>query len=238
VKLLIPNSQTGGTLRRQFAVEDDFVTYVTGDVWSSVVTDSGTVATLDAAGGILRLLPSDGTIADNDEAYVKSTKEVALFAVDKPLAIFGRIKITEANVDDSNVAFGCMDAVAADSILDNGGGPKASYSGAVIFKADGDTYWSVESSIGATQTTNKTSLLVSSGAFVDFRIEAQPVGSDVFVTYFADGTLLRDFTTNEPIKHTVALGTPTEMNVFAGVKNGGANQETLDVDYIAFTATR
>lgn len=125
--------------RRQFGVHDDFDHYVSADTFTTVASDSGTVTVSDAVGGILLIHPSDGTIADNDETYVRTTAEIFKFADDKPLFIEVLLQYAEAATNAANIAVGFMDAVSANSLQDNGGGPKASYSGAVIYKVDGGT---------------------------------------------------------------------------------------------------
>ena len=217
--------------RRTFGFLDDFcVEIVTGDLWTTVLTDTGTAAVGDAAGGIASLVPSDGTVADNDEAYLKTTNELFKFAADKPAIFEVRAQYTEANTDDANVAFGFMDAVAANAILDNGAGPAASYSGAVFFKVDGGTTWNCETSIAGAQTT--TALTAAQGgtaggaSYKTFRITFDPYSSTAAkVNFFIDGVLMAS--------HDFTYTSATEMCAFAGVKNGGTNLETLNVDYIA-----
>lgn len=213
--------------RRTFGFFDDFDQYVTGDRWTLVASDSGTATNSDAHAGVLALTPSDGTVADNDEIYLRSTKELFLLADDKPIIFEARIQYAEGNTDDANVCFGMMNAVAADSILDNGGGPKASYSGFVFFKVDGGTVWNCESSNGASQVTTVTDKTAGGSAYKTFRIEAQPVNStSAEVSFYFEGELVA--------KHTLSLTSLTEMHVFAGMKNGaGTTVETLNIDYIA-----
>lgn len=218
-----------------FTLWDDFTEFVTGDVWTSVLTDSGTIATEDAAGGVLLFTASDGTVADNDEVYLKSTKEVFLFADDKPLYGAWRLKFTEANTDDANVAMGFMDAVAANSILDNGGGPKASYSGATFFKVDGGVVWKFQTSIGAVQTTTTLSDVAAAGdgTYRIFEIECRPRSSTLMeVIPKINGKQCLD-SNYVPVKHLVTFTGATEMQAFVGLKNGDTNLETLRLDYVA-----
>lgn len=213
-----------------FGVSEDFNHYTTAEDFTTTVSDSGTVAHGDAVGGVVTLTPSDGTVADNDEAYMHGTSEVFKWATDKPMFCEACVKFTEANTDDANIAVGYKDAVAANSILDDGGGPAASYHGACFFKVDGGTKWQVETSMGATQTTNTTTI-TAGAAYQTLRIETRIDGSDVVNTFFIDGAQCIDNTTGLPIKHRVAIASATEMEAFTGVKNGGANLETLLVDY-------
>ena len=224
-----------GLLGLTHGISDDFQDYLSGGRFTSVLTDSGTVAAGDAAGGVVTLTPSDGTVADNDEAYMKSTQEVFKFAAGKPLVAECRLKFTEANTDDANVAFGLKDAVAANSILDDGGGPAASYSGCVFFKTDGDTVWNAESSNGATQKTDnlvntvsldKLTKTAGGGVYQTLKIEATPNGGGLIdFAFYIDGALVARHKDR-------SYSSATEMQLFVGVKNGGANLETVLVDYI------
>jgi hypothetical protein len=101
----------------------------TGDF---VVTKDGSVAgsVLDRAGGWAQIV-SD--VNDNDEFYLASIGESWLFASGKPLWFEAKVELTEANVDDANIIVGLLDANGANTLLDNGGGPPASYSGACFF---------------------------------------------------------------------------------------------------------
>lgn len=219
--------------RRSFGFFDDFFEFVSGDLWTDTSPDTGaTVAVSDAAGGVL-VLTTGGT--DNNEAYCLTTKELFKFAADKPLVFETRLQYAEANTDDANVCCGFMDAVGADSILDNGAGPKASYSGAVFFKVDGGTRWNVETSLGGTQTTteltaanslDKTAKTAGGASYQTLRIEVLPVSTTVAeVSFFVDGVHVA--------KHNLTYTSGTEMNAFVGVKAGGSNSEVVNVDYNA-----
>jgi len=228
--------------RNQFTIQDDFTRDVDSADWVTTLTDSGTASVGDAAGGILALVPSDGTVADNDEAYVESANEVFKFAADKPLLFEARVQFTEANTDDANILVGVMDAVGANSLLDNGAGPPRSYSGAVFFKVDGGTVWQTETSNSTTQTTNELSAsnvnnlskkaqTAGGAAYQVLRIEYMPYSStNAYVSFFVDGVLCA--------QHDYIFTSATEMQIALGVKNGGANNETLNVDYVACTQSR
>lgn len=219
--------------RRVFGFHEDFLDFVSGDLFTDTSADSGASwANTDAAGGVVTAATG---ATDNNEAYLLTTKELFLFAENKPAVFESRSKFTEANTDDANVALGFMSAVAANSILDDGGGPAASYSGALFFKVDGGTNWWVEVSIAGTQTTveltavnslDKTAHTSGGGSYQIHRIEVIPVSSTkADVRFFIDDVLVyvvKDWT----------YTSVTEMNAFYGVKAGGANSETPAVDYI------
>lgn len=214
---------------------DDFNHCVTADLWTKVLTDSGSANVSDAAGGVIALVPSDGSVGDNDEAVLHTSSELFLFAADKPAVCGARLKFTEANTNDANVLFGFSSAAATNILQDDGAGPLASYSGAVFFKADGSTLWSVEKSIGGTQVTVELTAANSldgiaktaaSTAYQWLEIEVKPTsGSLADFNFYIDGVLvyrMKDET----------IASATEMDVAAAVKNGDTNLETLNVDCI------
>lgn len=222
--------------RSMHGIFDDFTNDIDAAEWVTTLTDSGTGSVGDAAGGILALVASDGTVADNDEAYVESPNETFLFANNKPLVFEARVQYAEANTDDANIIVGVKDAVAANTLLDDGGGPAASYSGAVFFKVDGGTTWQCETSIAGTQTTtdltaananNLSKVVQTAGgtAYQVLRIEFKPYSStNAKVDFFIDGVHVAS--------HDFIYTSATEMQICAGVKNGSANNETLNIDYI------
>lgn len=225
-------------LRLYHGFYDDFHYFVTTDLWTSVLTDTGTATVSDGGvGGILAITPSDGTVADNDEAYVSQTKETFIVAANKPIIVEALVQFTEGNTDDVNIMFGIKDAWAADTLLDNGGGPAASYSGAVFFKEDGQTVWSVENSVAGTQKTTQLTAANSldglaktagtAALYQRLTIELRPHSATLMdVLFWIDGILVA--------KHKDQVFTSfTDAEVGFGIKNGGITVvETLNVDYV------
>lgn len=220
-----------GAKRLTHGFYDDHEQFVTGDRWTSLVADAGSsVAVADAVGGQI-VLTTGAT--DNNEVLIKTTKELFLFAPDKPLMAEWRSKYAEANTDDANVFQGLMDAIGANAMLDDGAGPKASFSGCGFFKVDGATRWSCISSLGSNRTTTDLSAALSmdrlakpagSGAWQLFRIDVVPVSSTVAeVCFYIDDVLVA--------KHSLTFTSATEMQVGHYIKAGGANSEVLTVDY-------
>lgn len=211
---------------------DDFTADLDTNIWTTTASDSGTATVGDVSNGTLVLAPSDGTVADNDEIYVSLANEVFLFAANKPGYVAARIQFTEANTDDANVIFGVADAPIADTLVDNGAGPKASYSGAVFFKVDGSTVWQCENSISTTQKTTTTTTTAGGSSFQLLEIEWRPKTSTLMdVIFKVDGV--------EVAKHVDQTYTSaTEMKVFVGAKNGAGNNESIVVDFIQFAKTR
>jgi len=217
----------------QVQIFSDFTEDFDAVEWVATLTDLGTASVGDAARGLLALVPSDGTVADNDEAYLESPNEVFLLAAGKPLLFEARIQFTEANVDDVNILAGIMSAVGADTLVDNGGGPQATFDGAVIYKVDGGTVWRCMSSRGTTRTDSVSTTTAGGTTPQTLRIEWHDYSTTQSqVTYFVNDIQLVD-ANNVSIKHLVNLASATEMQVAFGIKNGGITVvETLNIDYV------
>lgn len=231
--LLLDIPQSANLRKQTFGVQSDFTTFVTADDWTCAPENSGTAAVIDGAGGIISVVTG---ATDNDEAYLKSTAELFLFADGKPLMASCRMKCAEISTNKNNVAFGFMNAVGANSIIDDGGGLVASYSGAMFFKKDGGLNWNVECSIGTTRTGTVELTAVNSldklahtagngSAYQWLDIEVIPISStQATATFFIDGVLVQSIV----FTYTSA----TEMQVFVGIKNGSGAATTLLVDYL------
>lgn len=216
--------------RRVFGFLDDFEWYLSPHRFTSLAADAGVTAPAvgDAAGGVLTMATG---ATDNNEVAARTTNEVFLFAADRPALYEALVSFTEANTDDANVAVGWADAWGADLLLDNGQGPKASFSGALIYKVDGETTWRFCTSLGTSRTVTALAN-TAGGAYQTLRIEAREQGTVVELVPIIDGKQALD-ANGRLVKHAIALGTPTEMHAGVYLKAGGANSETLRVDYLA-----
>lgn len=203
--------------------------------WTSTLTDSGTAAVGDEVGGVVTLSPSDGTVADNDEAYI-STKEIFKIAAGKALSVGGLVQFSQAATNAANVYFGLMDAVGANALQDNGAGPKASFSGAGFFAKDGSTLWNVIYSDGSTQTIaelsatnslNKQANVAGSAAYQLLEIDIVPKTSTLCDVVFK----INGSTVYKMLDRTYANA--TETSAMVGVKNGTAAQQVLKCDAVA-----
>lgn len=226
--------------KHQQGMFDPFFHFNTGDRWTLVASNSGTASIKDAHGGVLEIEASDGTAADNDESYVHSTNEILLFEEDKPFELGSRLKFEEPDADGANVIFGCMNGVAADALGDNGGGPPGDYSGAVIYKVDGESLWRFETSLGTDQMTTVLNVPTPDGAndwhtlLIRCRFRS---AATVEISPWIDpagGADLKQALDSQgrKVKHFIELGSPTEMAVLMGVKAGTADAHTLDVDWV------
>jgi len=241
MKMIDPALLANGVKYIQF--EDDFFTYVDADEWTLTATDSGTAAVTDAVGGVLLLAASDGTVADNDESYLHTTHEIFKFADEKPLIFEARLQWTEANAGAvANVAAGLCNAVAANTIVDNGAGMRADFSGAVIYRKDGSTNWNVIYSDSTTQTdveltaaNSLTGAAISATKSTDYtlRIECIPRSSTKMnVSFWIDGV-------NVYVMNDVTYASATEMEVFFGAKTGAATEAlVVKPDYVQCVQAR
>lgn len=198
-----------------------------------------------AIDGIAVLTPTgSAAAAANDEIYLVSRSSPFVIQQDQPILVEGRFQFAEASTNNAVVAFGLMSAVGALSIQDGTAGPKTSFSGAVVWKRAGDTAWRTLSSVGSTQVANQAAadFTPSDGAWHTYRIEIRPIdGTTADVCYFVDGQQLRPssaavavFGIKDRITYTGALA----MQCFVCVKNGSANAETLNVDYLGAAQQR
>lgn len=213
---------------------DHFHHYTDGDEWTDLVADTtATVASGDYPNGQI-LLYTDTT--NNNEVMVKSTHKAFIFANNTPLIFESRIKFVEANTDDDNVAVGFSSAAGADLLLDNGGGPAATQSAALIYKVDGSNVWKCVTQIGTTQTISTSTTTAGGSSFQVLKIKVDFVSSTVAeATFWVDGVQLIDAaqtSRNTPIKHAFTYTGAAAMNACIYAKTGGSQATSLYCDYI------
>lgn len=216
-------------------IESDFTADADTAEWVKTGDAAASANIGDAIGGIMAI--QVGGTADNDECYVESPNETFKFVANKPLRFAARVQFSEASTNKDNIIVGLKDAVAADTLQDNGAGPASSYSGAVFFKQDGETLWSVEASIGSTQTTAQLTAANSlddkahtagSSGYQWLVIEFDPIGSaSADIAFFIDGVLVYKMTGD-------FITSATEMQICLGAKAGGSSAApTLNVDFVS-----
>ena len=216
----------------QFEYFDDFNTGWddTATVGDYVETSDGTPAVDigDASHGVLSIA-CGGT--DNNETYINTMHEIYLFETDNYAFFEARVKLTEANTDDANICIGLSDTVGADTLVDDGAGPAASYDGCLLYKVDGTMSWSFETSNAGTQNTLAVLGTYASatwyrvGFFYDYND-----GVTASVTPYLDGVA--------GTAQDLVIAGLAEMHILMGVKAGGGNAETLLVDYVHLAAER
>jgi hypothetical protein len=210
-----------GNPQAGFVWFDDFHGYTSGGDGglTSTTTDSGGAQVVAGVGGILELDASDGTVGDNDEVYVGGTDTVITLSSSTECWFEARVKFTEANTDDANIIVGLSSTYAAQTLVDNGGGPPADYSGAVFFKVDGGTVWQTEVSESTSQSTNTSVATRTSGSYARLGFYANGTSS---IKFYIDGIEVAEETSNLPT---------SAVSPLFGLKNGDTNEEKLDVDW-------
>lgn len=218
-------------------LHDDFFWYVTAHQWTSLAADTTPTLTVgDAVNGVLALF-TDTT--DNNEVAVRSTAELFKFGTNRE--IYGRCKLqySENDTNKCNVFFGFQNAIAANSMVDNGAGPRTTGSNLLIYKVDGGTVWRCQSMCNGTSTdTVSTTTAGGSSAQVLEIFCKDWDGVSMEVLFKVDGDYLRD-SNGAVIRHVVAIASATEMHCGVYVKTGGgAGGETVNVDRIDATQAR
>ncbi len=220
-------------------IYDDFLLDQVDTTAVDTITDSGTVLMGDDVNGVATLTPSDGTVADNDEAYLASPNQNFKFGTNRE--IYGKFKFryTAVVAADPNWAVGFQNAVGANSIVDNGGSVKTSGSTACVEKRDGETAFRFTVACnGTAQTTlsNKTM-----AAATDYVVEIELKdwdGVSMMATARVDGEFLKDVN-NAVIRFAVPIASAVVMSLWAGIKLGAAtNNDTLLLDYWYGAQTR
>lgn len=237
-----PNLQK---LLKDVEIYSDFTTVRNDDEWVDTITDSGTVVVNDGVNGVLTLTPSDCTVADNDEAYIASAKELFLFGTSREIYLRAKLRYTEVTATIASIAFGAQNAVGANSIVDTTGEVKVTGSTLAIYKVDGGDEFKVASACNGTATTTTTNRAAAAATDYDLVIRCEDIGNGTHmrVTFFvgawpAAPTILKD-TNNREIYHEVAIASATEMQLFAGIKLGAiTNNDTLLVDWLYGAQTR
>lgn len=210
---------------------EDFFSYDdTATVGDYVEVHDGTPATgvTDALNGVLSLTT---TTTDNDECYISSVAECWKCVTNKRIFFEARLALTEAATNAANWIIGLSDAVAANSLLDNGGGPMASYDGIVFFKVDGTMKIQFETSNLTAQVTNATLANFASATWYKVGFMYDPNdGVTAKVTPFVDGVA--------GTVHDLTIAGMEEMHILIGVKAGTGAAQPLTVDYVHVIAER
>lgn len=220
-------------------VWDDFTADQSDLFWVDTITDTGTALVGDEVNGVITLTPSDGTVADNDEVYLATANELFLFGTNRE--IYGRFKFrfTETTATIYNVGCGFMNAVGADSLVDNGGGPKTSGSTLAVYKTDASGVWKMASATNGTATTStSTATAVTATDYVVELMCKDWDATSMIFTAKVNGEYLKD-SNGLVIRHTVLIASATEMQAWIGAKLGAAtNNDTTKVDYAYAAQTR
>jgi hypothetical protein len=228
----LPEALKEGT---SYFLFDDFDWFVTAHRWTSTLA-GGSITVASGAAGIAPITP---TAANNNDAYLASTNAVFPLAASKPIYAEAKIQFSEADTNAANVAFGLASSVGANLLIDDGGGMRASGTLFAIYKIDGGTQWICTSRNNGVVTINTSNVTAGGAAYQTLSIEIlELLGTSCTVTFKVDGVYLRDATTLQIIRHNVLYASFTAMQLFAGVKNGSAVSQVLNVDYMGAAMNR
>lgn len=226
--------------RRMFIVEDDFCWLISPHMWTTLAADTNATAAVAASGGAVggTIVLHTGTV-DNNEAAVATTNKPFLFADGKPAHFEALVQYAEAATSAANVAVGFGSVIgSADFLLDNGAGPAASWSGAIIYKVDGGTVWKTCSSNGTTQTITTSTTTAGGSSQQRLEIDVEGISSTTAeIVYKVDGVQLRD-TNGNVIKDTILYASLVQMQAGVYAKQGSATTEDIKVDRIVAAQLR
>lgn len=210
-----------------------FLTAQSGANYTVVTAVDGTVLVQDAAGGVVVIANATATIGDNEDCYLNREPEGFLMAANKPLKFGARLQFTEVSTNTCNVIAGLTDGVAANLLVNDGGGPKTSGSTLAFFKKDGNLNWFIHVSLGSTQTSveltavnslDKTAHAAGSAGYQWLEIEFLPKTSALAdVIFYIDGVpvyKITDFT----------FTSATEQQAVVGCKGGTAAAMSVNLD--------
>lgn len=219
------------------AIFDHFTWFVTAHNWTSLAADSGaSVAVGDAAAGVV-VLTTGGT--DNNEAAIRTTNELFLGANGKPFNGLAWVQYAEAATNAANVFVGFCSALAANTLVDDGGGVRTSGSIFGVFKKDGETEWRLHTRNGSTYTESLSATTAGGSAQQKIEIFVDDYSStECVVTCKVDGAWLKyppsagEGIAGMTISHRVAYASLTEMNFGVYVKCGTAASQVVNVDLL------
>lgn len=201
-------------------------------LWTTVISDLGSVTIDDVVGGVVNFSPSDGTVADNDEVYLHTPNEIFLLDDGRPMYAAAVIQFAEAATNACNVFVGWANAFAADLIVDNGGGPRTSGTIICLEKRDGELNWRLTTRNGSNVTTSLSQTVAGSANWQLVEINVSDFSStEMKITAQVNGVPLRDSTTGLEIVHTRLVASATEMHFGFGLKNGSTTEEAMLLDW-------
>ncbi len=212
---------------------EDFVEFDDTFNWNETSDGTPGLATTDndtLSGGWVEVKTQPSTPLDNDEVYVSTLRQSWVFLDGKAMWFEVAINLTEAATDDANIIIGLSDTVGANFLLDNGGGPAASYDGAVFFKVDGGTVWQLETSNAGSQATDTSAGTFTSGTTQTLGFYFDGVTTTSTITFWVNGV-------NQGAQNITLSGLQA-MNFVFGIKNGDTAVETLYLDYVKILQLR
>jgi len=214
---------------------DDFVGLSTGK-WTALQngTPTATAAIQDGLGGIVK------TFSDNvDDCYdgFASPAESFIFNTTKPLSFAIRMKLTEVNTNNANWCLGVSDTLTTGMLQTAGAGPIASYDGAIFFKLEEIMYIQFETSNAATQVTNATLAVWTSGVWYQLGFDYDPndgVTGKITPWVYNETTGVKTI----GAVHSITISGLEEMHAFFQAGASSTEVESIEVDKIKVVQLR
>lgn len=203
----------------RFEIRDDFGSYVSGGVWTTTSDSGGAVAAADADGGEITITTA-GT--NNDGEYIRGTKQNFTLVANRPIALYARLKVTEAATNQAAVFVGLTSTTATGSIPSGGATPATSFSGACFFKAKSTLQWATYLSNSTTQTTTANAGTYASAAYNELYLDWYATSATAHTAKFYVNGVLGSTLTG-------LLASLAAMAPCIGVKSGGS-AEVINVD--------
>lgn len=220
----------------------------TQTTFNTLAADAGSSATISTTVENGAMVLTTGA-TDNNEVNLYSNA-IGSLGSGKPHILYARLQYAEANVDDANVLVGIMSAAGtANMLIDDGGGPIASFSGACFYKVDGGTRWQFRTSVAGVNTTTDLEKTAGGASYQDLAIELNPISpTELIATPWIDtasgNNLIQPFKYGAnagrdiPVSNRVAWSSSVGLRVIIGAKAGGANSEVVNVDLAIFQKKR
>jgi hypothetical protein len=179
----------------------------------------------------------NGDTTDNDEVYIYTG------AIFKPGAGYSMeakalIQYSEAATNAANIIFGFASSPGADTLVDNGAGPRTSGNIIAIYKVDGGTVWRCCTRWGSTTSVIDTVSTTTAGgsSYAELAVSVADGGSSgtSVVTFFVDGVQLKDSNGNAIVHYFVNSGAAACAGLY-GLKQGSTTAESSNIQKWLFT---
>lgn len=226
-------SQNENSVNRFTLFEDDFLQQASATASAyTTYTDmndgaTGTNAFQDKAGGIYNIVTA---AALDDYHGIRTTAKPWLFVAAKELWFEASFTVNEAATNASSWFVGLSDTFTTGGLQTGSSGPLASFSGAGWFKVQGGMAAKFITSNSTTQSISGSlaTVVTNQKVRVGFYFDSAATTSNLFPFIdIGDGNGYISCAAQ-----TITLASLNQMALFATIKAGGANAETMQLDWI------
>lgn len=226
-------SMNDNSMNRFTLFEDDFLQQASATASAyTTYTDmndgaTGTNAFQDKAGGIYNIVTA---AALDDYHGIRTTAKPWLFAAAKELWFEAAFTVAEAATNASSWFVGLSDTFTTGALQTGSSGPLASFSGAGWFKVQGGMAAKFITSNSTTQSISSSlaTVVTNQKIRVGFCFDGTATTGNLFP--FIDIGDGNGYTACAV--QTIPLASLGQMALFATIKAGGSNAETMQLDWI------